>query len=354
VIHLDGVSVPRRNRPYLGGLSPYDHQAESEALISSGEPFFAINESPTGSGKYLSWLKPVLDERIDTIAVYPTNALVQEQVVTAKRIIKEYYDEKIGRVVATGPNVAEWCHKGNVPVDKGRALAREVENSLQSHRTESTVLFTNPDTLTLVRKNMYRHRGMSNRFDHFQMVVFDEFHLADVKQRDSLLFLSDEMYYMDSARSNTDRFYFLSATPEGEDDPGRTVFERLRGDVLTDETDANVHRIAADARPMSAVSSKPDWSPVMPPVRLRLSEGQTFRTSERLLTDEAVERLVEFCENGRTVIMLDGVHEVDRVFTALSEKIDRRVERITGFNRGDVQKKLDTFDVLVILTDIDT
>lgn len=45
--------------------------------------------------------------------------------------------------------------------------------------------------------------------------------------------------------------------------------------------------------------------------------------------------------------MLDGVHEVDRVYEELTDRLHKTVKRITGFNRGDVEEKLAEFDVLV-------
>lgn len=348
MIHLDGVSVPQRDEPFPGKYKPYDHQVASADLIRSHGPFFAVNESPTGSGKTNAWLLPTLDERIDTIAVYPTNALVEEQAASAAETIEKRFSGKIDTIVATGPNVAKWCDEANVPINnKGRAIVRKLRQSSRDGNFDSTILFTNPDTLTIARKDMYSYPGVSNRFDQFEMIVFDEFHLADVKQRDSLLFLTDEMYYRDPTRSNTDRFYFLSATPETEDDPGRPLIERLSEDVVTEDADASVHRISADSRPSSEVANQSGWREVMPAVRLNLSIGKTFRTADRLLSDERIDEFLEFCEAGRTIVMLDGVHEVDRIYDALSNRIDCQVERITGFNRGDVQRKLDEFDVLV-------
>jgi CRISPR-associated endonuclease/helicase Cas3 len=45
--------------------------------------------------------------------------------------------------------------------------------------------------------------------------------------------------------------------------------------------------------------------------------------------------------------MLDGVHEVDQVYEALSKHIAGTVRRITGFSKGSVSEKLASFDVLV-------
>lgn len=338
MISLDGVCVPTADRDFLS-FAAYDHQAKSEDVITTRDSFFAVNESPTGSGKTLSWLKPALDERIDTIAVFPTNALIADQVTTAKSIVQKHYaDDRIDLVPATGETIAQWRSEYDV-VSKGEALARRIDKSLVTHDT--TVLFTNPDTLVLVRKQMYRHRFVRNKFDRFQMVVLDEFHLADVKQRDSLLFLIDEMFELPENQSRTNRFYFLSATPEDDDGSGRNLLTRLREDVGESPV-----QISAERRPISSVTSS-RWRPVMPAVDLSLRESQTFRTADELLDDETIEEFIEFCQNGQTVVMLDGVHEVDRVYEELDEGLDQIVRRITGFHKGDVESKIEDFDVLV-------
>lgn len=339
MIKLDGVSVPKTNREYLN-FRPYDHQAAMEELFQSEDSFFVINASPTGSGKTYSWLKPALDHGIDTIAVYPTNALIADQVRTAKELIEEYYDsDRVGVVKVTGSTIAQWQSEANTRIDKGKALRRKVDQKLTTKRT--TVLFTNPDYLTIVRKQLFRHRAVSNHFDRFEMVVFDEFHLADVKQRASLLFLVDEMNELPATQSNTTRFCFLSATPEDDEGTSRSLSRCLQDSVRVEP-----HRLTADARSTSSVSGN-NWKEVMPAIDLRLREASTFDTGEKLLEEESFEEFVEFCKNRRTVVMLDGVHEVDQVYEALDDRVDVTVERVTGFDRGDVDKKIKDFDILV-------
>lgn len=339
MIQLDGVSVPTVDRAYLS-FDPFDHQASMEDLFRSESSFFAINASPTGSGKTYSWLKPALDRSIDTIAVYPTNALIADQVRTGNALIKEHYEPgEVGVIEATGSTIARWRSEADTSIDKGEALRRKVDESLTTNR--STILFTNPDYLTIVRKQLFRHRAIRNHFDRFGMIVFDEFHLADVKQRNSLLFLVDEMYELPPAQSNTTRFCFLSATPDNEENAGRSLVTSLRDSVQVEP-----HLITADARPSDGVGSD-GWVDVMPAVDLRLRDAPTFKTGETLLEAESFDEFVEFCEGGKTVVMLDGVHEVDLVYEALQEQVPINVERITGFDRGDVDEKISGFDVLI-------
>jgi len=338
MIHLDGVSVPTIDREYLE-FTPYDHQVDAEELIRTEPSFFAINDSPTGSGKTLSWLKPAIEQRLDTIAVYPTNALIADQVEAAKNLQSKHYSNiNVGILETTGETIAEW--RESEGISKGEVLKQHVERSLVQN--DATLLFTNPDILTIVRKHMYRHMFVTSKFDRFQMVVLDEFHLADVKQRDSLLFLIDEMYEMEDRYSNTTRFYFLSATPEGDDSYGRSLETRICEDVQT-----NPVLLSAETNPLMNAPRHENWQAVMPPVDLELRESQTFRTADVLLEKGTIDDFVEFCSERQTVVMLDGVHEVDRVYEELTDQLHKTVERITGFNQGNVEKKLKSFDVLV-------
>jgi len=335
--HLDGVSVPTLDREYLD-FDPYDHQAEAEDIIREESSFFAINASPTGSGKTLSWLKPVIEERLDTIAVYPTNALIADQVEAAHQLRDHHYpDLDIGILEATGDEIAKWRDESGI--SKGKALRRYVGRSFD--QDDLTLVFTNPDILTIIRKDMYRHRLVKSRFDRLELVVLDEFHLADVKQRDSLLFLVDEMNELGEQYSNTSRFYFLSATPEEDDSHGRSLYTRIQEDVRADPVS-----LSAEARPTTTTPSR-NWNAVMPPLDLALKESQTFRTADVLLEEDSLNDFVEFCSQKQTVVMLDGVHEVDRVYEELTDRLDLVVERITGFNRGEIEEKLESFDVLV-------
>ena len=338
-MELDGVAVRIVDWEFLG-FSAYDHQAAVDELLTSSDSFFAVNESPTGSGKTLSWLKPALAENIDTIAVFPTNALIADQINAAQEVVDEHFAKsKIGLVHANSETIFQWRSEYDVRT-KGEALARRIDESLVQN--ETTILFTNPDTLTIVRKGMYRHRFVSNKFDRFQMVVLDEFHLADVKQRDTLLFLIDEMYNLPERQSRTSKFYFLSATPENDTTSGRNLFTRIGEDIR--ETP---ERLSASQQPLSAVENKENWKAVMPEVHLTLRESSTFNTADKLLAEDSIEEFLQFCRGGQTVVMLDGVHEVDLVYHTLSEHFNGKVQRITGFHKGEISSKIENFDVLV-------
>jgi len=78
-LNLDGLRLEQTDQDYIGDFQAFEHQVESERLIKGCQSLFLFNHSPTGSGKTISWLKPVLDAKTKVIVVYPTNALVIDQ-----------------------------------------------------------------------------------------------------------------------------------------------------------------------------------------------------------------------------------------------------------------------------------
>lgn len=345
MIELAGVAVPTRDTNYVGEIRPYDHQIEAERLIESTESFWAVNSSPTGSGKTYSWLKPVVDQQINAIAVYPTNALTADQEAAANDFIKEYFNERdIDVLRATSETIADWQQKARTSIDKGGALRRAVSRSLE--RYESTILITNPDTFVLVRKNLYGNRFVDKEFNQFEMIVLDEFHIANVKQRDSLLFLLDELVNLPDEIALANKVYFLTATPEQDEHEQRGLLTRIEEAV-----DIHPRHIKASGYPTGVNhnhSPSEDARTVMPMVDLELRGAATFRCADELLDEETLEEFVEFCGAGQTVVMVDGVDEVDRIYERLLDELSgKRVERVSGFHGSDVETKLEKFDVLV-------
>ena len=63
-IDLDGLRLEQTENDYLPGLRAFEHQIESDRLIKENKSLFLFNHSPTGSGKTISWLNPLLDEKM--------------------------------------------------------------------------------------------------------------------------------------------------------------------------------------------------------------------------------------------------------------------------------------------------
>ncbi len=332
-LDLDGVRLERTDHDYLGNMKAFSHQIESERLIKNEDLLFLFNFSPTGSGKTISWLKPVLDMKLKAIVIHPTNALVTDQEMQVRRTIERYYDNRDYHVQAvTADLLAE--EKRNYPDEKGLTKGELLSRIIRKGRGRGLILLMNPDILTLALKNAYRDYNLRELIRSVDLLVVDEFHLASVKQSDMLLFVAHEI--CDDKRSRLKKFVFLSATPN------QKIVERAKRVGL------NVEVLEDKSTPLS--SSK--GHPVLPKIRLELRSGSVFKTYE--LIKEDIDYFVEFCRRplddgrrARTVFILDGIYEVDEIFRALKEKMpDFVVERIDGLHKATAEK-LKRFDVLV-------
>jgi len=335
-LNLDGLRLECLDQDYCGEKKPFEHQVVTERLIKDEDckSLFLFNHSPTGSGKTLSWLKPVLDEKMKVIAVYPTNALVIDQEKQVKESIKKYgYNTRDYHVQAVTSDLLDEereLYPDEVGLRKGQLLNRVI----QKGKRRGLILLTNPDILTLALKGAYRDHNLREAVRSVDMIVVDEFHLASVKQSDMLLFMMNEIE--DDLRSRLSKFVFLSATPN------QKIVERARKAGL------NVEVLNDTSTPLSSSKGRP----VLPKLKLEVRRGSIYRTYE--LIKEDLEYFATFCKRplkdgkkAKTVFIVDGIYEVDEIYKSISEVLDGlRVERVDGLHPA-TQKKLENFDILI-------
>lgn len=338
-LHLNGVALKQHQEPYLFQYDPYAHQLSLQGLIRDDAGFVAINDSPTGGGKTSSWLAPALEERIDTIAIYPTNALVIDQTEQISNEL-DAVNHEVSVLTVTSNHLADKRSEFGLQ-SNGAVLDRWFSKVRRS--SQQVVLLTNPDIFVMCCRDLYHNPTRS--YKRFPLIVVDEFHRAGRKEQNTLRYLLDELYDRDRTKHRLEKIVFLSATP---DEKQERRFERAMS--------APYHRITEDneneRRPFSH-DTDPGWRGVMPPVDLEVRSAPTFGTADELLGDD-FEEMITFCRNhsdsgdgDRIAIILDGIHEVARVFEQLDENLERRVERIDGFHSENKKEKLAEFDVLV-------
>jgi len=331
-LELSGVALRTDDTQYLFDVSPFAHQRELQQLFEDADRFVAVNDSPTGGGKTSSWLAPVLDHQIDTIVIYPTNALVADQEEAIQRQVERTVDHEVAVLKATAATLSEKSD-GFGSTSHGAILDDWLRQ--EGRYSDQRILLTNPDIFVMMRRGLYR-KG-SREYKDFEVAVVDEFHRAGRKEQNTLRFLLDEMQAEDEEIVALRKVVFLSATPDQHQ-------EQLFADAM----EAPYHHVTEhDAREQDSYTEPPScgWYGVMPPVELDVRSAPTFRTAETLFDEQ--EDTLAFCRDGRTVVMLDGIHEVGRIHTWLDEKIDGHVERIDGFYGENKDEKLDRFDVLV-------
>ena len=345
---IDGVGLRTNSGAipsYPDGVDPYDHQIAMENIITNDDDFTAVNTAPTGGGKTWSWVIPCVENNHHVLAAFPTNALADDQ----KKSITEYKEKhtddetELGVLTLTGEAVKRKMRRDGTELSKGDWMEQKIREGKLKY--DSLIVLTNPDVFTLLRRGKYKYSYAKYQSGFFDAIVFDEFHIADTKGWNSLLFLLDELY-ADTMRgedyATTSKFIFLSATPEEK------VYDRLQNGMgvptfhdLTDQTKAG-------RKPWSQVDDDDEWRAVMPPVDVELRGGETFNTASELLDEDHFEDVLDFCRGGRTVVMLDGIKEVDDMYEALDAHLpELTIERIDGLHGVNVEAKLGRFDVLV-------
>jgi CRISPR-associated endonuclease/helicase Cas3 len=339
-LSLDGVALRQHEEPHLFDYEPYAHQLALRELVRRDEEFVAVNDSPTGGGKTSSWLAPTLSEQIDTIAIYPTNALVVDQTEQVNEA-SDAVDHEVSVLTVTSEKLADKRSEFGVQ-SNGEAIHRWYR--AEKRKGNQVILLTNPDIFVMMCRDLYRNA--SRAYKRFPFIVVDEFHRAGQKEQNTLRYLLDELYERPQRQHELDKIVFLSATPD-EQQERRFEHAMTAPYYRLTETDTTERT--------SFFESSPDgWRAVMPPVELDVRTAPTFGTADRLLDDD-LDDLISFCrdqsdsdaDRDRVAIILDGIHEVQRVFEQLDDELDRQVERIDGFHSENKAEKLRSFDVLV-------
>ncbi|AUV82904.1 type I-D CRISPR-associated helicase Cas3' [Salinigranum rubrum] len=326
-------------------LDPHRHQWGMYDALTSGISGAFVNAAPTGSGKTESWVAPVVEKGLDTIAVYPTNALIEDQRRGIDRLLEDIDggdDVALLNVTSEtiGPN-GKYAEQFPEAKSNGERLSQLLGQQLGRTSYNTTILLTNPDTFVLMRRGLYNSRVENVR--RFEVAVVDEFHRANRKEQNTMLFLLDEMYDLDESVCGLNQLVFLSATPDAELE---AKFENslsapyYRADEFAWADDPSVPDVL-DGEP-SQVDFEPDGLPegyrdILPPVELTVFPSQTFQTATEMLDDDS---FVSQVRDGECVIMLDGIHEVDRVYRALRNAGVTGVARIDGFHRKNLEEKL--------------
>lgn len=333
-------------------IDPYAHQQDLQRLFGNEDGFVAVNDSPTGGGKTMSWLAPVVDRKEHTIAVYPTNALIADQYKNISAELDRHFGDRaddIKLLLVTADSLRDE-HAERFPRDETNAerLQHLLIQAMKHH--EQVLVLTNPDILVMMRRHLYRggtdYYNPGDRIrtlNDFTTAIVDEFHRADRKEQNTLLYLLDEMYDLPRDVCGLSRFVFLSATPE------RRLERRFEDSMSAPYYRLTALRDTDERRPFEA-SPPGGWRAVMPPVTLDVRAAETFSTADVLLNRDWDDTREFASRQGETVFILDGIHEVAQVYDALRDEFpDRRVVRIDGLHRGDLQEKLNNpgFDILV-------
>jgi len=320
---VEGLSIPRYDaEPLLDSFLPYGHQVVARDTIRNHDEFFLFVTAPTGSGKTDSWAIPALSGNLGVvIALYPTNALAEDQFRTLSSL-RNHLKSQTPIEFITSKTLGIIRDKAGSRMTRGDVL----EDLLRSmFRSGSGIVVTNPDIFIYAIKNYYYNRYLSSALKSFvTTVVFDEFHLYDLRQRDLILFILHDL--LSSGSAGIRKFIFLSATPEP------SLLSKIR-DVV------EVQPIVADVfcdRPVV------DERLILPEVDIDFRHGKRFLTGESIIAH--LDDILEFREGFRTAVILDSAIEVERVSETLRNQTDLEICEVSGFRKDRIDEP---FDILV-------
>ncbi len=183
------------------------------------------NSAVTGGGKTLASYAYAVEHCLSghkVLGVYPTNELLQDQ----KRAVCKLFKQIHAREPREGID-------GELLVVDGEFLRQEKEPGEQNIKilqyilTNAKIVLTNPDILYLLCYHLYASsREMTGRnitaftalMRDFRTIIFDEFHLYNIKQQASVIWLvglSAQLFStVETAQPHS--FIFSSATPLNE------------------------------------------------------------------------------------------------------------------------------------------
>ena len=322
---VDELSLPRYDDvPLIGNHLPYAHQIVARDAIHNKEDFFLFITSPTGSGKTDAWAVPALKDNDlgVVIALYPTNALAEDQYRSITRL-KESLNSSKRIEFVTADTLGLKRDEKAYRITKGEILVNMVRKMALG---SGGIIVTNPDIFIYALKGYYYDEYVNSIFkNHINTVVFDEFHLYDMRQSDIILFILHDILCTEGTEMR--KFIFLSATPN----------EQIKSKIM------NV--IGADLIDTSYVnitSSIVDQNPIMPEVELEFYHAPRFRAGDTLLKNLCW--IEEFKGDQRMAIILDSAHEVAVLSDALRRNTDWDICERSGFRKDAMDK---SFDVLV-------
>lgn len=331
-VQIDGLALEQHDHPEYPGegvIKPYTHQIEMYDALTNTDGGVYVNTAPTGGGKTWSWGIPTIATEKNVFGIYPTNALLYDQ-EQALAEAADLLDLPASILVFTKDRLKKLAeeHEDLSPDDRGEIINREI--TVANREPGATIVLMNPDIFTSVQQDRYWVRMEWTK--EFHIGVVDEFHRAGQKQQNTLLFLLDALH--EDPASHLSHLVFLSATPD------------MR---LTKKFEHSMSGEYTELAPTSGVSGfheSPAGDAVMPPVNLRVSPGETFGVGEELQNRE--QEVISFCQQGKTVIILDGLHEVTAVYEWLTETTpELTIKRVEGFHGGGEELAETDFDVLV-------
>lgn len=227
----------------------YPHQAVVLDEWESHDSFMVV--SKTGTGKTASAMLPILKNRLNAIAVYPTNELVKDQVTSVKELA-----EKEGIAAhewMPGTSSEEFSKADVVLIHIDSQKLRDWRKSRPQFRTNGDaiqhllgmidkprIVFTNPDIIFLIFALRYKSETLAS-LQQYGTLVLDEFHLyTGVELAHALM-----MVHLGRSLDTFKKVVLLTATPEPQ---VKELLEKLLNPLKLIDTNVETVRQVVDER----------------------------------------------------------------------------------------------------------
>lgn len=209
----EGEIPPELRSRLPQGMRLSRHQVETYRALTEEEAEVVFNTAMTGDGKSLAGQLPILAEKegwkYPTLAMYPTNELIEDQMAHLTATILRW-----------GANILH-NRLNSAALDlkmQDEDYARRGE-ALMSVLHNGDFILTNPDIFHYVMHQFYTWpQDAADRYagpltQKFRQLTFDEFHIFDAPQivsvLNALLFMRES-----GGEARRHKFLFLSATPK--------------------------------------------------------------------------------------------------------------------------------------------
>lgn len=209
-VSLAPLAYRQESQPWLPGRQPYEYQLRVyqavEGALARQSTLCLFLATPTGSGKTLASYAYAIKQGVPAFGVYPTNELIRDQERALSPLLDPRDEQRLLRIDSA--QLDYWQDALDLPQH-----AQALENLM---KWEPTVL-TNPDILFYAFFGLYRGpHGIGQRLftllGRYQLFVFDEFHLYNVKQMADVAFLVGTLQAIAPQIGRV--FIFASATPD--------------------------------------------------------------------------------------------------------------------------------------------
>ncbi|RKX90865.1 MAG: type I-D CRISPR-associated helicase Cas3' [Spirochaetes bacterium] len=229
-IEITGYSFPRvkYTKWHEIKIPIYIHQAATIDTYERKKNILLCTK--TGSGKTAAALFPIIKNGHSAIFIYPTNALIKNQVINIYKTLTALLNKKvyirnnsIMKILldpepCSNPGKADIClHIVNREVleAEGYSQRGEVIESILHDPVKQTIVLTNPDTLFAMLSLSYReHLNIVRALEKYKVIVIDEFHMYYGVQLANIIFM---LKFAEKLIPNAfQRKIFLSATSKEE------------------------------------------------------------------------------------------------------------------------------------------